>query len=420
MGMLKTAAEGQLKGAENEHGKKDESEKRKHASKEAASKEKLKPDAMRPSKKGKPSSEQPGDQAGGAKAPSEPDQPSGAEPGDDSAQASGAEPGEENSQPQDEEQDSSQGESDSAPSGDADDAAGDGQDDASASAGQPQAEEDGGSQGGDGDGAEQPQQGDVDDQSNPGEQDGAPQNGGSAQPSAGVPAGQMPMPAGVKEAYQKANAALATALYTNDQVAQHVLSGIVPDPQHLIESIVKMSCILFTQINKQLQFVKQTPQIVLPFAKDIVAHVIDLAVQVKKLPITPQQEQAALGATIETVMRIVGVTKQQMQNFQAHMGSAKVQEGKAKYQQHLEAIKGARPPVNAGGGGGGQSPPAGGPPPNGPAPSSGAPPGASGGATPGQPQPQPGAPVTAAPGPGQSAPPGGMLSQAAANPPQGQ
>jgi hypothetical protein len=229
----------------------------------------------------------------------------------------------------------------------------------------------------------------------------------------------MPMPRGVKEAYQKANAALGVALYQNDNVAQHVLGGIVADPQHLVESVVKMSCTLFTQINKQLQFVKQTPQIVLPFAKDIVAHVIDLAVQVKKLPITPQQEQAALGATIETVMRIVGVTKQQMQNFQAHVGSAKIQEGKAKYQQHLEAIKGARPPLPAGGG---QSSPASGPPPqSGAQPSSGAPPagGAPGGASPAG-QPQPGAPVTAAPGPGQSAPPGGMLSQAAANPPQGQ
>lgn len=232
---------------------------------------------------------------------------------------------------------------------------------------------------------------------------------------------KVPLPHGLKQAYLRANTALYTALYTNDKVAQHVLAGIQSDPQFLVGSIVRMSAILFQQINAQLKFVKATPQIVLPFAKDIVAHVTDLAVQVKKIQITPQQEQAALSATLETVMHMCGVTKQQTQNLATHAGHAAVQDGLAKYHAHIAATKGATPP-HAGGAQvpGNQAPPTGGQPANGgppPAGGAGAPPGGppAGGPT----APAAGSPVTAAPGPGQSAPPGGMLSQAANQPPAG-
>lgn len=225
------------------------------------------------------------------------------------------------------------------------------------------------------------------------------------------------MTAGLKEAYQRANVALMTALYNspNDTVAHSVLSGLVQNPAHLVESIVRISALLFQQINAKLKFVKSTPQIVLPFAKDIVAHVIDLGTQTQKIQPTPQQEQAALSATIETVMRMCGVTKQQVAALKAHVGQSAVDKGLADYHAHLQATKGATPPQGAPGQTpGGPAPPAGGQPAN------GAPPQAAGpGAQQPQGQPQPGAPVTAAPGPGQSAPPGGMLSQAAANPPQG-
>ena len=175
-----------------------------------------------------------------------------------------------------------------------------------------------------------------------GAQDGSPDAAGS-QPSAGAPGGQIPLPQGLKEAYQRANVALMTALYQSpqDKVAQSILGGIQDNPQHLIGSVVHMSAILFTQINKQLKFIKSTPQIVLPFAKDVVAHVIDLAVQVKQLQITPQQEQAALGGMLETVMRMTGVSKDQANALKNHLGQDALDQGAAKYKAHLAAVKGA-------------------------------------------------------------------------------
>ena len=287
-------------------------------------------------------------------------------------------------------------------------------------------------QGGEGDDAEP--QGDSDDVPNPaGDSDGGAQGNtpdipdAGSQPSAGSPGGQIPLPQGLKEAYQRANVALMTALYQSpqDKVAQSILGGIQDNPQYLIGSVVHMSAILFTQINKQLKFIKSTPQIVLPFAKDVVAHVIDLAVQVKQLQITPQQEQAALGGMLETVMRMTGVSKDQANALKNHLGQDAVDQGAAKYKAHLAAVKGA----NGGGAPtpGNQAPAQGGPPANGVPPGAGGPgaaPAGAQGAPPPNPeqgggQPQPGSPVTAAPGPGQSAPPGGMLSQAAAQPPQG-
>ncbi len=234
----------------------------------------------------------------------------------------------------------------------------------------------------------------------------------------------IPISPALKEEYMRCNAALYTALYKNDKLAQSVMAGIVPGP-HKIESVAHMSLILFQQINKQLKFVKETPQVVLPFARDVVEHVLDLAVNVKKLPFTDQESQAAVGTTLELVQRIVGVSKGNIQALKHIIPRSQLQDAKSKYDAHLQYVKGVQgprspdqgPPAAAGGSPGGaaaQGGPPGGAPPAGGAPQAG-PTGGEGG-TPGG-QPQPGAPVTAAPGPGQSAPPGGMLTQAAQQPP---
>jgi hypothetical protein len=188
-----------------------------------------------------------------------------------------------------------------------------------------------------------------------------------------------------------------TALYTNDKVAHNVIAGIVPSGPHKVESVARMATLLVTQINKQLHFIKDTPQIVLPFTQDVVSHVIDLAEQVKKITFTEQEAHAILGTAQEIIMHTAGVTKQQVKTLATHMPKSQIMDGLAKYKKHLQFIKGVSGPNDPepAGQGGGHPPPSG--PPGG--------------------QPQQGAPVTAAPGPGQSAPPGGMLSQAAQQPP---
>lgn len=230
---------------------------------------------------------------------------------------------------------------------------------------------------------------------------------------------KLPISPGLKHEYQKANAALMTALYTNDKVAQSVLGGLQPQGPHKIESVVHMAVTLFLQLNKKLGFIKAAPQIALPFMKDVVAHVSDLATQVKQIQFSPPEEQAILASAIELVMRVVGVTKSQMDAARQHIPHSQQEKGMNDYKAHLAATKGVG--VHGGQNPGDQAPPQGGQPANGGPPAAGgagAQPGPTGGAggTPGG-QPQPGAPVTAAPGPGQSAPPGGMLTQAAA--PQG-
>ena len=117
---------------------------------------------------------------------------------------------------------------------------------------------------------------------------------GQGQPSAGgdedqVDLSQLPISPGLKHEYQKANAALMTALYTNDKVAQSLLGGIQPQGPHKIESVVHMSVTLYLQLNKKLGFIKAAPQIALPFMKDVVAHVTDLATQVKQIQFSPPE-----------------------------------------------------------------------------------------------------------------------------------
>lgn len=233
----------------------------------------------------------------------------------------------------------------------------------------------------------------------------------------------------MKEAYQRANGALLTALYKNDKVAQAVLSGIVPQGVHKIESVVHVSMTVFMQINKQLNFIKETPQIAVPFLNDVLAHVTDLATQVKGIQFSDQESAAIMSTAHEFLFRVVGINKGQMKAATQHIPRSQLAQGLAKYQAHVKATRnvsgrfsqqqggqggasGQPPGQNAG------APPAGGQPQPGTQPQGGPQPGPQGGAggTPGG-SPQPGAPVTAAPGPGQSAPPGGMLSAAAAQPP---
>lgn len=325
-----------------------------------------------------------------------------------------------------------------------------GQDDGAAAVEQPEGEEGGGDDASQDQGAGD--EGGAPSEDQEGGQDGgaqgeAPGEDDGSEDSSGVPAGQpaanghvdltqLPVSPALKEEIQRANAALYTALYTNDKVANSVMNGIIPSGPHKIESVARMATLLVVQINKQLKFIHDAPQIVLPFTQDVVAHVLDLAQEVKKITFTDQEAQACLGTALELIMHACGVNSKQVKALQHCLPRSQIMDGLAKYHQHLAYIKGARdqggpsPPDPTQGG------PAAGAQPGAQPDQSGAQPAAQPDAsaqsddsqsagTPDPNQPQTGgapktgsSPVTAAPGPGQSAPPGGMLSQAAAQPPQ--
>lgn len=245
-------------------------------------------------------------------------------------------------------------------------------------------------------------------------QDSAPGNPAGQQgggPQDHIDLSKIPISPALKEEFMRCNAALHTALYTNDKVAQHVIDGVVPSGPHKVESVARMAVLLVVQINKQLNFIKDTPSVAMPFTQDVVEHVLDLVSQVKGVQFTQQEAHAALGTAQELLLRTVGVTKKQMKGLQDHLPRSQIMDGLDKYKQHLAFVKGVQGPNSPDQNPGNQAPPQGGQPANGGPPAAGG-----AGASPAG-QPQPGAPVTAAPGPGQSAPPGGMLTAAQA--PQG-
>ncbi len=232
--------------------------------------------------------------------------------------------------------------------------------------------------------------------------------GGESQPGGApqdhVDLSKIPISPALKEEFMRCNAALHTALYTNDKLAQSVIDGVVPEGPHKVESVARMATLLVVQIDKQLHFIKDTPQVVMPFTQDVVEHVLDLVTQVKGLQFSEQEAHAALGTAHEIILHTVGVNKAQVNKMSHLLPRSQIMDGLTKYKAHLQFIKGVQGPNSPDqGAAGAQAAP------------SGAQPDSSGAQ--GQPQPQPGAPVTAAPGPGQSAPPGGMLTAAQA--PQG-
>lgn len=281
--------------------------------------------------------------------------------------------------------------------------------------GQPSGEEDQGDQDVGGEQGQPPQGGD--DQST-----GMPQASQAGAPPPGhIDLSQIQWPDGMKREYMRMRGALMMALFQNDKVANAVLSGIVPQGVHKVESVVHVSLVLFFQINKKLNFLKEAKQLAMPFMQEVVGEVVTLAEQVKQIQFSEQESNMCLSAAQEMLLRIHGVTKQNMKAVASHIPEAQLKDGQAKYQAHAKSVHGitgrfsqpqGQPSAGAGGSAGA---PQGGPP-GGAAPAPG-PTGGEGG-TPGG-SPQQGAPVTAAPGPGQSAPPGGMLTQAANQPPQG-
>lgn len=218
---------------------------------------------------------------------------------------------------------------------------------------------------------------------------------------------QVPMSPGLQEEYQHANDALMQALYSmpGDTLATAVLKSLWPQGPGKIKGVIVSALMVLTQLHKKL---KLPPQIILPFTKDVVAHIMDLGQQVKQIQYSDQESTAILGGAYEGAMRIFGVNKGQARNVVQQLGRKQLAAHAQIYQKARAHAKGAidqnnqqwhLPHLAPGAG------PSGGTP----GPQSGAPAGAQTPAStpPGAPQ---GAPPPAAPAAPAS---GGMMAQAA-------
>lgn len=183
---------------------------------------------------------------------------------------------------------------------------------------------------------------DSDDQA-PGQM-GSPAADSGGGPQGGVDLNKIPVSPALQEEYQKLNVALMKVLYSNQRLAEGVLKGVLPQGPAKIKSVAMTSCTLIGQLNKKLHFIQETPQIVLPFVKDVVSHVIDLAEQVKGVQFTDQEAVGALGTALEMVLRTYGVHKNQMKALQQHIPQEQLAHHFNEYQK---AHAYARPAMDA-------------------------------------------------------------------------
>lgn len=143
---------------------------------------------------------------------------------------------------------------------------------------------------------------------------------------------QVPLPKGLQEEYDQANQALMQALYSlpGDKLAQAVLKSLWPQGPGKIKGVIVSSLMVLTQLHKKLNL---PPQIVLPFTKDVVAHIMDLGQQVKQIQYSDQESTAILGGAYEGAMRIFGVNKGQAKRAVQLVGRSKIAAHQQTYQK---------------------------------------------------------------------------------------
>jgi hypothetical protein len=245
-----------------------------------------------------------------------------------------------------------------------------------------------------------------DDTPAPGEGEG--DTGGDETPGDNTAAGpgsesslpQIPMSAGLKDEFERATQMLQQELYAapNDAAAKGIIGGLQPSGPAKLRSAVHMALTVTTSIIRKLGPKNFPAQLVLPFVKEVVAHVMDLGQQIKQIQYSDQESVAIFGAAYEGAMRIFGVTHGNAKQVAHHLGRKVLSAHAA---AHKKALAFAKPGIDAQNAEQQQGQPetAG--------PQSGAPVGAQS------------APTSGAP-PQQPPPQGGMLQQAAAASPAAQ
>jgi hypothetical protein len=143
---------------------------------------------------------------------------------------------------------------------------------------------------------------------------------------------QIPMSPGLKDEYEKANDMLMQLLYKSgdDKLAMGILQGLMPQGPAKIKNAAMVSLHVLVQIHKKMQL---PAQLILPFAKDVAMHVMDLGQQVKQIEWSDQEATAVLGTVLESALRVFGVSKAQLQKAGHLLGKDTLM----KHQQNYEA-----------------------------------------------------------------------------------
>ena len=157
---------------------------------------------------------------------------------------------------------------------------------------------------------------------------------------------QVPMSPGLKDEYDRANTMLLQELYgsPDDAAAKGIVGGLQPDGPMKIRSAVHLSLVVTTEIIKKLGAKDFPAQLVLPFSKDVVSHVMDLGQQVKQIQYSEQESVAILGALYEGIMRIFGVNHGQAKKAGSLFGKKALMGHAAK---HKAALAFAKPGIDA-------------------------------------------------------------------------
>jgi hypothetical protein len=154
------------------------------------------------------------------------------------------------------------------------------------------------------------------------------------------------MSAALKEEYKRLNDELMQTLYgmQGDAAAKSVIQGLLPQGPSKIKSVVVASVLIVKELTLKL---KPPMQLILPFTKDVVSHVMDMGQQVKGIQYSDQESVAILGAAFEGVMRVFGVNKRQVQNVGQHIPRSTIQAHAQKYQEAHAFAKSAIDQNNA-------------------------------------------------------------------------
>jgi hypothetical protein len=153
---------------------------------------------------------------------------------------------------------------------------------------------------------------------------------------------QVPMSPGLKDEYDKANDLLMQLLYKSgdDKLATGLVQGLMPQGPGKIKNAALLAIQVVVQIHKKMNL---PPQIILPFAKDVTAHVMNLGEQVKQIQYSDQESTAILASVYEGALRIFGVSKGTVKTFAQHLGKNVLQSHQQKY---LAAHAHAKPAID--------------------------------------------------------------------------
>jgi hypothetical protein len=123
---------------------------------------------------------------------------------------------------------------------------------------------------------------------------------------------QVPLTPAMKEEYENLDKLLVQTLYQQG-AAEHIIPSLFPQGPHKIKGVVDASVVLARELFLKA---KAPPQLVLPFARDVVAHVMQIGEQVKQIQYSDQEMTAAFTAVYEGILHAFGVKKSAFQHMQ--------------------------------------------------------------------------------------------------------